>query len=66
MQRHTFAIQIKKGKLLNYRRTLGEVWPQVKNFFDIYNLKNFSLWSVDLIVFGYYTCIQEDFRNTSF
>lgn len=63
MQRHTFAMQIKKGELLNYRKTLGEVWPEVKNLFDTYNLRNFSLWSVDLIVFGYYES-DDDFRVT--
>ena len=63
MQRHTFAMQIKKGELLNYRKTLGEVWPEVKKLFDTYNLRNFSLWSVDLIVFGYYES-DDDFEAT--
>ena len=63
MQRHTFAMQIKKGELLTYRKTLGEVWPEVKKLFDTYNLRNFSLWSVDLIVFGYYES-DDDFEVT--
>lgn len=63
MQRHTFAMQIKKGELSNYRRVLGEVWPEIKAFFDTYNLRNFSLWSVDLIVFGYYES-DDDFEAT--
>lgn len=63
MQRHTFALQIKKGEIRKFRSTLGAVWPDVKRIFDTYNLRNFSLWSVDYMIFGYYES-DDDFEVT--
>lgn len=53
MERHTFALKIKKGQLANYRQTLGEVWTDVKKLLDKYQATNFSIWAADLFVFGY-------------
>ena len=53
MERHTFALKIHKGQLANYRRTLGENWTEIKSILDDYNINNFSLWAIDLFIFGY-------------
>lgn len=54
MKRHTFALQIKNGKTAEFRRGIGEVWPELVMFLDKYLIKNFSMWNVENIVFGYY------------
>ena len=53
MERHTFALKIKKGQLANYRKTLGIVWEDIKLLLDKYEANNFSIWAADLFVFGY-------------
>lgn len=54
MKRHTFALQIKEGKTAEFRRGIGEVWPELVMFLEKYLIKNFSMWNVENIVFGYY------------
>lgn len=53
MKRHTFAMQVYKGKMNEYRQLLGQVWPELTNVLDRLGIKNFSIWNVDLIIFGY-------------
>lgn len=66
MQRHTFALQIKTGEIRKFRSTLGAVWPEVKEIFDTYDLRNFSLWSIDYIIFGYYESNDDFEMNEEF
>ena len=54
MIRHAFAAEIRPGCFNEFRRTLGRVWPDAAATLDRYGVKNFSLWTVDSIVFGYY------------
>jgi len=54
MKRHTFAMEIKQGKVADFRRNLGEIWPEFVGFLEQHKMKNFSIWSVERIVFGYY------------
>lgn len=59
MKRHTFAMKIKPGKIGDFRRGLGEIWNKLTNFLDERSICNFSIWSVDNIVFGYYETKDE-------
>jgi len=34
MERHSFAMEIKKGKKNEYRQILGEIWPDLTAFLD--------------------------------
>ena len=34
MERHSFAMEIKKGKMNDYRKKLGEIWPELTTFLD--------------------------------
>lgn len=54
MERHGFAMEIKKGQTLNFRSTLGQIWKDLTAFLDEKKMTNFSMWSVDNLVFGYY------------
>lgn len=54
MKRHTFAMQINQGKSADFRSNLGGIWPELVTFLDEHGMTNFSIWSVENIVFGYY------------
>lgn len=54
MKRHAFAMEIKKGCVGRYRSSLGEIWAELTRFLDEHKMTNFSMWSVENIIFGYY------------
>lgn len=54
MERHAFAMKIKEGQMNEYRRRLGEIWPTLTAFLDRAEIKNFSIWNTDSLIFGYY------------
>ena len=54
MKRQTFAMKINKGKTVDFRRNLGEIWSELTVFLDERGMTNFSIWSVENIIFGYY------------
>lgn len=54
MERHAFAMEIKAGQMNEYRRRLGEIWPELTAFLDQNQVKNFSVWNTDALIFGYY------------
>ena len=53
MERHSFAMEIKKGKKNEYRQILGEIWPDLTAFLDQEKVHNFSIWSAGGYIFGY-------------
>lgn len=54
MERHAFALQMKEGKSGDFRANLGKVWPDLKAFLDAHQAYNFSIWTVENMVFGYF------------
>ena len=54
MERHAFAMEIKKGRKDDYRKALGKIWPELTAFLDRNAIKNFSIWNTDSLIFGYY------------
>ena len=34
MERHAFAMKVKEGKMNDYRKTLGEIWPELTAYLD--------------------------------
>ena len=54
MERHSFAMELKEGKKNDYRRKLGEIWPELTAFLDQEKVHNFSIWNCDSLIFGYY------------
>lgn len=54
MERHGFAMEVKKGQMNEYRRRLGEIWPDLTAFLDRNGIHNFSVWNTDSLIFGYY------------
>ena len=34
MERHAFAMKVKEGKMNDYRKILGEIWPELTAYLD--------------------------------
>lgn len=34
MERHAFAMKVKEGKMNDYRKNLGEIWPELTAYLD--------------------------------
>lgn len=58
MERYTFAMKLRKGNRGSYCKKLGEIWSDLVSFLERNNIKNFSVWSVEDLIFGY--CEKED------
>ena len=54
MERHAFAMKVKNGQMNAYRTRLGEIWKDLTGFLDRNQIKNFSIWNVEQLIFGYY------------
>ena len=54
MERHAFAAKINEGKFNEFRMGLGRVWNSATRFMDDMEVRNFSLWNIEDLVFGYY------------
>lgn len=54
MERHAFAMKVKTGKMNDYRKKLGEIWPELTAYLDRNGIHNFSIWNTDDLIFGYY------------
>ncbi len=63
MKRHGFAMEVKPGRMQEYRCTLGEIWPGLTEYLDKNEIHNFSLWNVDRLIFGYYETSDEAQRS---
>lgn len=60
MERHSFAMEIKKGQMNHYRKKLGEIWPELVAFLDQNNVRNFSIWNCSSLIFGYCETDKKD------
>lgn len=58
MERHGFAMKINHGKTGDFRQGLGILWQELTAFLDKHKMRNFSIWNVDDIVFGYYETVN--------
>ena len=54
-------MKIKKGQMAEYRRKLGEAWPELTGFLDRDRISNFSIWGCGRLIFGY--CESEGGSN---
>lgn len=54
MERHAFAMKIREGRMNDYRKKLGEIWPELTAYLDRNEIHNFSIWNAEDLIFGYY------------
>lgn len=53
MERHVFAMKLKKDGKDGFRVKLGQHWEEICSLLDQYGIHNFSLWNAEDLVFGY-------------
>ena len=64
MERHSFAMELKEGKKNDYRRKLGEIWPELTAFLDQENGTYILLSKFDDdVVFEYHITVMDDDFN---
>lgn len=64
MERCTFAMKVKEGMMNEYRKRLGEIWPELVLFLDRNQVKNFSIWNAENLIFGYYETVENTVLST--
>lgn len=52
------AMKVNSGKMNEYRRNLGEIWNNLTDFLDRNNIRNFSIWNAEDLIFIY--CESDD------
>lgn len=62
MKRYGSAIQLKSHKLEEYKRLHEKVWPEVlKTIYDC-NIRNYSIFYRDGVLFSYFEYIGDDYE----
>ena len=61
MQRHGQLIRVRPEKLEEYQRYHAAVWPEVLATIRRCNLRNYSIFLKDGLLFGYFEYVGEDF-----
>lgn len=62
MRRFGQIIQIKPGSAEAYERLHGEAWPGVLAAIDAANIRNYSIYRHEDILFAYFEYIGDDFE----
>lgn len=62
MERHGWVIQIKPGKLEEYKRYHANVWPEVLEMIKQCHIRNYSIYHKDGYLFSYLEYVGEDFQ----
>lgn len=53
MERHAMAVEINQGKKNEFRQKLGEIWAALTKWLDENQVKNFSIWNAEDLIFVY-------------
>jgi len=63
MKRYGMAIRIKPDNFEEYKRLHAEVWPDVLKMITECNIKNYSIFHKDGMMFSYFEYVGEDFDS---
>jgi L-rhamnose mutarotase len=61
MKRYGMAIKIKSENLDEYRKLHANVWPDVLKMIRECNIRNYSIYHKDGMMFSYFEYVGEDF-----
>ena len=53
MERYTLAFKTDEGQYHGFVTALRENWADLTGLLDALHIRNFSLWNIDRLVFGY-------------
>ena len=61
MKRYGMAVKIKSENLDEYKRLHADVWPDVLKMIGECNIRNYSIYHKDGMMFSYFEYVGEDF-----
>ncbi len=61
MKRYGMAVKIKPENLDEYRRLHADVWPDVLDMIGRCNIRNYSIYHRDGMMFSYFEYVGDDF-----
>jgi L-rhamnose mutarotase len=61
MKRHGQVIQLKPGKLEEYKRYHAKIWPEVARMITACNIRNYSIYHKDGYLYAYYEYVGSDY-----
>ena len=61
MKRYGMVLQVRDGKLDEYKRLHAAVWPKVLEMIGACNIRNYSIFHKDGYLFSYFEYIGDDF-----
>ena len=61
MKRYGMAVKIKSENLDEYRKLHADVWPDVLDMIGECNIRNYSIYHKDGMMFSYFEYVGEDF-----
>lgn len=63
MKRYGMAIKIRPENLDEYKRLHADVWPNVLKMIGECNIRNYSIYHKDGMMFSYFEYVGEDFDS---
>ena len=61
MQRYGMVIKVKPEKFQEYKRLHAQVWPDVLRMITECNIRNYSIYHKDGLLFSYFEYVGDDF-----
>ncbi|KAA3656273.1 MAG: L-rhamnose mutarotase [Chloroflexi bacterium] len=62
MQRYGMVIKVKPEKFEEYKRLHAAVWPEVLETITACNIRNYSIYYKNGLLFSYYEYVGEDYE----
>jgi L-rhamnose mutarotase len=62
MQRHGSVIGVNPEKFEEYKAYHAAVWPEILDMIRACNIRNYSIYHKDSILFGYFEYVGDDFK----
>ncbi len=63
MKRYGFVIGVKPEKLEEYKRLHAAVWPKVLEMITLCNIRNYTIFLKDHLLFGTYEYVGDDYEK---
>lgn len=63
MERYAWKATVKEGMLDEYIRRHDNLWPEMKDMLHEAGIRNYTIWNVGNVLFGYYECDSVEYAS---
>ena len=63
MERYAWKATVKEGMLDEYIRRHDNLWPEMKDMLHEAGIRNYTIWNVGTVLFGYYECDSVEYAS---